>query len=35
MANLELVAQVVRDYDPAIRFFVDVLSSSWWKTHRH
>jgi len=25
MANLELVALVVRDYDPAIRFFVDVL----------
>jgi len=25
MANLELVALVVQDYDPAIRFFVDVL----------
>jgi catechol 2,3-dioxygenase-like lactoylglutathione lyase family enzyme len=25
MAALELVALVVRDYDPAIRFFVDVL----------
>ena len=25
MANLELVALVVRDYDPAIRFFMDVL----------
>jgi catechol 2,3-dioxygenase-like lactoylglutathione lyase family enzyme len=25
MANLELAALVVRDYDPAIRFFVDVL----------
>ena len=25
MANLELVAVVVREYDPAIRFFVDVL----------
>src|SRR3974390_1035088 len=25
MANLALVALVVRDYDPAIRFFVDVL----------
>ena len=25
MANLQLVALVVRDYDPAIRFFVDVL----------
>lgn len=25
MANLQLVAVVVRDYDPAIRFFVDVL----------
>jgi catechol 2,3-dioxygenase-like lactoylglutathione lyase family enzyme len=25
MAHLELVALVVRDYDPAIRFFVDVL----------
>src|SRR5215471_13028560 len=25
MANLELIALVVRDYDPAIRFFVDVL----------
>jgi len=25
MANLELVALVVRDYDSAIRFFVDVL----------
>jgi catechol 2,3-dioxygenase-like lactoylglutathione lyase family enzyme len=25
MANLELVALVVKDYDPAIRFFVDVL----------
>jgi catechol 2,3-dioxygenase-like lactoylglutathione lyase family enzyme len=25
MANLELVALVVRDYDRAIRFFVDVL----------
>jgi len=25
MANLELVALVVRDYDPAIRFVVDVL----------
>ena len=25
MPNLELVALVVRDYDPAIRFFVDVL----------
>jgi catechol 2,3-dioxygenase-like lactoylglutathione lyase family enzyme len=25
MANLELVALVVRDYDPAIRFFVDML----------
>ncbi|HKE27111.1 MAG TPA: VOC family protein [Bryobacteraceae bacterium] len=25
MANLELVALIVRDYDPAIRFFVDVL----------
>jgi catechol 2,3-dioxygenase-like lactoylglutathione lyase family enzyme len=25
MANLELVALVVRDYDPAIRFFVEVL----------
>jgi catechol 2,3-dioxygenase-like lactoylglutathione lyase family enzyme len=25
MSNLALVALVVRDYDPAIRFFVDVL----------
>ena len=25
MSRLELVALVVRDYDPAIRFFVDVL----------
>lgn len=25
MANLELVALLVRDYDPAIRFFVEVL----------
>src|ERR1700685_924807 len=25
MANIELVALVVRDYEPAIRFFVDVL----------
>jgi len=25
MTHLELVALVVRDYDPAIRFFVDVL----------
>jgi catechol 2,3-dioxygenase-like lactoylglutathione lyase family enzyme len=25
MANLELVALLVRDYEPAIRFFVDVL----------
>lgn len=25
MANLTLVALIVRDYDPAIRFFVDVL----------
>lgn len=25
MANLDLVALVVRDYDPAIRFFIDVL----------
>jgi catechol 2,3-dioxygenase-like lactoylglutathione lyase family enzyme len=25
MAHLELVALVVREYDPAIRFFVDVL----------
>ena len=25
MTNLELVAVVVRDYDPAIRFFVDIL----------
>src|SRR5581483_6898015 len=25
MANLELLALIVRDYDPAIRFFVDVL----------
>ena len=25
MSNLSLVALVVRDYDPAIRFFVDVL----------
>lgn len=25
MANLDLVALVVRDYDPAVRFFVDVL----------
>jgi|SRR3954451_9841173 catechol 2,3-dioxygenase-like lactoylglutathione lyase family enzyme len=25
MANLELVALIVRDYDTAIRFFVDVL----------
>src|SRR5205085_6304152 len=25
MATLELVALVVRDYEPAIRFFVDVL----------
>ena len=25
MPNLQLVALVVRDYDPAIRFFVDVL----------
>lgn len=25
MANIELIAVVVRDYDPAIRFFVDVL----------
>ena len=25
MANLELVALIVRDYDPAIRFFVDAL----------
>ena len=26
MANLELVALVVRDYEPAIRFFIDVLN---------
>src|SRR5262245_41484370 len=26
MSNIELVALVVRDYDPAIRFFVDVLN---------
>jgi catechol 2,3-dioxygenase-like lactoylglutathione lyase family enzyme len=25
MSHLELVALIVRDYDPAIRFFVDVL----------
>jgi hypothetical protein len=25
MANLDLVALVVRDYDPAIRLFLDVL----------
>jgi catechol 2,3-dioxygenase-like lactoylglutathione lyase family enzyme len=25
MAHLDLVALIVRDYDPAIRFFVDVL----------
>ena len=25
MSHLELIALVVRDYDPAIRFFVDVL----------
>jgi catechol 2,3-dioxygenase-like lactoylglutathione lyase family enzyme len=25
MANLELVALIVQDYDPAIRFFVNVL----------
>ena len=25
MAHLHLVALVVQDYDPAIRFFVDVL----------
>jgi catechol 2,3-dioxygenase-like lactoylglutathione lyase family enzyme len=25
MANLELVTLIVREYDPAIRFFVDVL----------
>ena len=25
MSHLELVVLVVRDYDPAIRFFVDVL----------
>lgn len=25
MANLELVALVVREYEPAVRFFVDVL----------
>lgn len=25
MAHLQLVALVVRDYDPAIRFFVDIL----------
>lgn len=25
MANLQLVALVVREYDPAIRFFVEVL----------
>jgi len=25
MANLELVALIVRDYEPAIRFFVDLL----------
>jgi catechol 2,3-dioxygenase-like lactoylglutathione lyase family enzyme len=25
MANLDLVALVVRDYDPAIRFFCDIL----------
>jgi catechol 2,3-dioxygenase-like lactoylglutathione lyase family enzyme len=25
MANLELVALVVREYEPAIRFFVDIL----------
>jgi catechol 2,3-dioxygenase-like lactoylglutathione lyase family enzyme len=25
MANLELLALVVRDYAPAIRFFVDML----------
>ena len=25
MANVQLVALVVREYDPAIRFFVDVL----------
>lgn len=26
MAHLELVALIVREYDPAIRFFVDVLN---------
>ena len=26
MANLELVALIVREYEPAIRFFVDVLT---------
>lgn len=25
MANLELVALIVREYEPAIRFFVDIL----------
>lgn len=25
VANLELVTPVVRDYEPAIRFFVDVI----------
>lgn len=25
MANLELLALIVREYDPAIRFFVDIL----------
>jgi catechol 2,3-dioxygenase-like lactoylglutathione lyase family enzyme len=28
MSDLELVALLVRDYDPAIRFFVDVLQAS-------
>jgi catechol 2,3-dioxygenase-like lactoylglutathione lyase family enzyme len=34
MSNLELVALVVRDYDTAIRFFVDVLQFELWKTRR-
>jgi catechol 2,3-dioxygenase-like lactoylglutathione lyase family enzyme len=34
MSHLELVTLVVRDYDAAIRFFVDVLQFAWWKIPR-
>jgi catechol 2,3-dioxygenase-like lactoylglutathione lyase family enzyme len=32
MSHLHLVALIVRDYDPAIDFFVNVLGSSWRRT---